>query len=345
MQQMQARLEAVEMERDADVGDVSEPKAGVAEDEEPIDVTPEMRFFRSVLRSTSKPRLEVSIYTGSLSPEELIDWINNMEKLFDYEEIDEGKKVKFVVTKLKGHATLWWDGVQAKIRRIGKQPIKNWNRMVAKLKGQIQDTDEKVGRYVNGLRMDIQNEISVLSPKTVEEAYQMVLKAEEKLMRKQSARNRGTLRGRTRQCGRGRSITPRDGARNSSSYHAPTRGDASGKESVSRGRGGRGRGREVRCYRCNKLEHRAYECLENIGMNQRNEIVAKAKKEETKVIDEENVREKGESLVVNKILLKPTKEIVELAQRKTLFRNVCKVQGKCCQMIIDNGSTDNLVST
>ena len=42
--------------------------------------------------------------------------------------------------------------------------------------GQIQDTDEKVARYVNGLRMEIQDEISVLSPKTIEEACQMVLK-------------------------------------------------------------------------------------------------------------------------------------------------------------------------
>lgn len=41
-----------------------------------------------------------------------------------------------------------------------------------------------MARYVNGLRMDIQDEISILSPKIVEEAYQMVLKAEEKLMRK-----------------------------------------------------------------------------------------------------------------------------------------------------------------
>ena len=72
---MKARLEAVEMTRDEDVGDVSELEVGAAEEEEPIDLTPEMRFFKSVLRSTSKPRLQVSIYTGSLSPEKLIDWI------------------------------------------------------------------------------------------------------------------------------------------------------------------------------------------------------------------------------------------------------------------------------
>ena len=63
LQHMQVRLEAMEMGRDADVRDVSEPEVGAAEDEEPADVTPEMRFFKSVLRSTSKPRLEVSIYT------------------------------------------------------------------------------------------------------------------------------------------------------------------------------------------------------------------------------------------------------------------------------------------
>ena len=60
-----------------------------------------------------------------------------MEKFFDYEETKDEKKVKFAVTKLKGHAALWWDGVQAERRRLSKQPIKNWSRMVAKLKGKF----------------------------------------------------------------------------------------------------------------------------------------------------------------------------------------------------------------
>ena len=68
--------------------------------------------------------------------------------------------------------------------------------------GKIQDTDAKVARYINGLRMEIQEEISVLFPKIVEKAYQVVLKAEEKLMRKQSVRSRGTFQGRGSQGGR-----------------------------------------------------------------------------------------------------------------------------------------------
>ena len=118
-----------------------------------------------------------------------------MEKFFNYKETEDEKKVKFAVSKLKGHAALWWDGVQVERKRLGKQPIKNWSRMVTKLKGKFlpsncqqtlfrqmknlrqialtvkeyieefykvsirageaQDTDEKVARYMNGLRMDI----------------------------------------------------------------------------------------------------------------------------------------------------------------------------------------------
>ena len=48
--------------------------------------------------------------------------------------------------------------------------------------------------------------------------------------------------------------------------------------------------------------------------------------------------------MINKVLLKPEKEVIEPTHRKTLFRTVCKVQGKCCQLVIDSGSTYNLVS-
>ena len=44
---------------------------------------------------------------------------------FSYEELNEAKKVKFVVTKLRGHASIWWDGVQAEKRSKGKQKIKS----------------------------------------------------------------------------------------------------------------------------------------------------------------------------------------------------------------------------
>ena len=49
---------------------------------------------------------------GNLYVEELLDWVSDLEKYFDCEDIDDEKKVKHVVTRLKGHAMLWWDELQ-----------------------------------------------------------------------------------------------------------------------------------------------------------------------------------------------------------------------------------------
>ena len=68
----------------------------------------------------------------------------------------------------------------------------------------IEDTPEKTTRFVNGLRLEILDEISILSLKNIEEAYQSAMKAEEKITKKQNARRGwGTGRGRGQSYGRG----------------------------------------------------------------------------------------------------------------------------------------------
>jgi hypothetical protein len=46
--------------------------------------------------------------------------------------------------------------------------------------------EEKVSRCINGLRYEIQDELSMMLVRTVEDAYQFSLKEEEKLDKKQS---------------------------------------------------------------------------------------------------------------------------------------------------------------
>ena len=70
--------------------------------------------------------------------------------------------------------------------------------------GYAEESAEKVARYVNDLRMDIQEEISMNSPRTMEESYQCALRSEEKITRKQNFnRGRGLARGRGKAKGRG----------------------------------------------------------------------------------------------------------------------------------------------
>ena len=58
-----------------------------------------------------------------------------------------------------------------------------------------------------------------------------------------------------------------------------------------------------------------------------------------------NPPEEGESLMLKIFLVKTEKKVHEPAERKSVFRTKCKSQGKCCKMVIDSGSIDNLVST
>jgi hypothetical protein len=54
--------------------------------------------------------------------------------------------------------------------------------------GHRESDDEKVTRYMNGLRYYIQYEMSMMTIRNVEDAYQVALKEKEKLARKQSQR-------------------------------------------------------------------------------------------------------------------------------------------------------------
>ena len=89
-------------------------------------------MFRSIFGAGSSSRVDVPFYSGSLDPEELIDWINAMNKHLDYAELKEDRQVRFVVTKLRGHASLWWDGVQEERILKNRARINSWNRMTGK---------------------------------------------------------------------------------------------------------------------------------------------------------------------------------------------------------------------
>jgi hypothetical protein len=57
--------------------------------------------------------------------------------------------------------------------------------------GQWERDGEKVTRYINGLRYENQDELSMMSLRTMEDYYQFALKEEEKLARKQNQQGRG----------------------------------------------------------------------------------------------------------------------------------------------------------
>jgi hypothetical protein len=63
-------------------------------------------LFRVVARIGAREKMDIPVYEGNLDVEELLDWIRDLDKYLDYEDVKEDKKVKHVVTRLKGHETL-----------------------------------------------------------------------------------------------------------------------------------------------------------------------------------------------------------------------------------------------
>ena len=75
-------------------------------------------------RKNSKPTIEVDLYDGKLDTNVVLDYISDMEKFFEYEKTPNNRKVKIVVTRLKGHASLWWEHLQTDRHRRGKDNIR-----------------------------------------------------------------------------------------------------------------------------------------------------------------------------------------------------------------------------
>jgi len=63
-----------------------------------------------------------------------VEWLQIVERIFEFKEISKDKKVKPVTLKLQKYASLWWTNLLTKRVRQGKGKIRTWEKMKAKLK-------------------------------------------------------------------------------------------------------------------------------------------------------------------------------------------------------------------
>ena len=136
--------------------------------------------------------------------------------------------------------------------------------------GYVEESAEKTARYINAMRIEIHDEIGMISPSTMEEGYQCDLTTEEKLLRKKNFnRGRGSTKGRGKTTETEKFATKKGGSNNSNHQEQQNRGNDSRGGRPYQGGRGRGRDKETifRCYNYNKLGHRSFECpkKENIG--------------------------------------------------------------------------------
>jgi hypothetical protein len=95
----------------------------------------------------------------------------------------------------------------------------------------------------------------------------------------------------------------------------------------------------VKCFVCGKIRHKSYECTNNKKDSGETHI----SKSQGWNVEAEDAQG-GRSLMMRKVLLKPEKEAENPAQRNSLFQTTCKTKDRVCKVIVDNGSTNNIVS-
>ena len=72
-----------------------------------------------------------------MDPDDFLEWLQTVERVFEYKEIPDEQKVKVIALKLRKYASLWWTNLLAKRARQGKGKIRTWEKMRNKLRARF----------------------------------------------------------------------------------------------------------------------------------------------------------------------------------------------------------------
>jgi len=96
-------------------------------------------------------RLDIPEFDGSMKPEVFLEWLQRIERIFDYKDYDDRKRFKVAVLKLTGYANLWYENLKSKRRKEGKARINSWETLKVRMKKCFLPTD-----YVQDIFLKLQ---------------------------------------------------------------------------------------------------------------------------------------------------------------------------------------------
>ncbi|KAK0597158.1 hypothetical protein LWI29_022317 [Acer saccharum] len=192
------------------------------------------RHMNNFIRPNFDVKVDIPEFEGKMQPEEFIDWLNTVERVFDYKDVPEDRKVKLVAIKLKKHASIWWEHLKKQRTREGKGRIETWEKMRTQLKRKympenyrqdsflkfhnfkqkdlsveeytsefdnqrilcdITEPDKQtIARYLGGLRTDISNIVQLQPYWTYNDVVKLSLKVEKQITEGRGGSSRSWIR-------------------------------------------------------------------------------------------------------------------------------------------------------
>jgi hypothetical protein len=324
--------------------------------------------------------VDIQEFEGRIQTDEFIDWLNTIEKIFDYKDVPDHNKVKLVAIKLRKHAFIWWEHLKRQRERERKSHIVTWVKMRKALKKKylpdhyrqdaflkfhnfqqndlsveeytaefnhsmmrcdiVKPDEQMVARYLGGLHLEISNIVQLPPYWTYNDVCKLALKVEKQL----KEGHRSTYRPFNRDGSKNR------GSSSTSKATPPTKTAAVKPPAKNETRSGSNHfntsNSSRKCFKCHGFGHIASDCPnrkiislveEELEDNAEEEQVEKESEEELTYTDQ------GESLVIRRLLRSTYAEDDWL--RNNIFHTKCSSNGKVCDVIIDGGSCENVVST
>ncbi|GJS78813.1 gag-pol polyprotein [Tanacetum coccineum] len=296
---------------------------------------------------------------GKPHPDEFIDWLHTVERVFDIKNLSDEQKVKLVAIKLKKNASIWWEHIIRQRAREGKTKITSWTKMKNKLMAKFLPVHyrqeafidyhsfRQVARYLASLRPEIADVVHLQQYWSYNDVCRLSLKVEGQLKKKTSS-SRFTSRVMGNEMGK--RVVGSNQTRNPYTSATPNSGTSQNQNSnPSSSRGGATTSK--RCYKCQGLGHFAADCPNRQIVTILEEDFGPVFDEcgdevEENVVDQEEITyaDSGEALVVRRTLSTVVANEDESWLRHNIFHTKCTCKGKVCNVIIDGGSCENVIS-
>ena len=87
------------------------------------------RQRRQQIDSTSNIKMRIPPFKGTSSPEEYLEWVQRVEKVFECHEYSEVRKCQLAALEFTDYANLWWENLKAQRRRDGEEEVRSWRLM------------------------------------------------------------------------------------------------------------------------------------------------------------------------------------------------------------------------
>ncbi|KAJ0946192.1 putative retrotransposon gag domain-containing protein [Helianthus annuus] len=94
-------------------------------------------------------RTEIPEFEGRLQPDDFLDWLQTVERVFDLREIPDQLKVKIVAIRLRRYASLWWENLQRQRVREGKSKVDSWSKMRRLLRAKFLPVNHKQDSFMD----------------------------------------------------------------------------------------------------------------------------------------------------------------------------------------------------